>query len=189
MEQIEGVTDVARHKKESEARLKKIIQVVIGIAIAGAVVLLGNDNLVKPITPSPDSGIMADKDKGSHLSTSAQSSLNKASSAVEEGQIYRSVTDVAAYLHRYHELPPNYITKAKAKEAGWHGGDLWSVTDKKTIGGDHFGNYEATLPPGDYYEADVNYYGGKRGDDRLVYTKNGDIYYTEDHYDTFKKLY
>lgn len=178
---------MAHPKKQSTALLRKAIQVVIALAIAAAVVLFGNDDLVTPVTPAPDNGLLAEKE--TTLAPSAQSSLEQSMDTVKEGHVYRSVSDVAAYLHRFGSLPPNYITKEAAQAAGWQGGDLWDDTDKKTIGGDYFGNYEAKLPPGHYHEADVNYYGGKRNDDRLVYSDKGDIYYTEDHYDTFKKLY
>ncbi|WP_195854552.1 ribonuclease domain-containing protein [Aerococcus tenax] len=121
-----------------------------------------------------------------------QVSHQQVENQVEYGQVYRSDEEVSAYLNAYQELPPNYITKKEAQAAGWESdkGNLWEVTDKKTIGGDHFGNFEKKLPADKTYrEADVNYYGGYRGDDRLVYSSSGDIYYTDDHYQSFKQLY
>ena len=95
-------------------------------------------------------------------------------------------------MHLYGELPPNYLTKSKAKKLGWDSskGNLWDVTDKGVIGGDRFSNREGNLPDDKYFEADVNYNGGYRGAERLVYTKDGKvIYYTGDHYDSFEILY
>lgn len=109
----------------------------------------------------------------------------------EEGS-YTEVEDVAYYLHTYGHLPDNYITKAEAEDAGWDSGagNLWDVAYGMSIGGDRFGNYEGQLPKGErYYEADVNYDGGYRGSERIVYTDDGDIWYTSDHYESFEKLY
>ncbi len=110
------------------------------------------------------------------------------------GQSYRTDEDVALYLELFEELPPNYLTKAEAYDLGWvpEEGNLWEVTDEMTIGGDRFGNREGLLPESrgrQYYEADVNYYGGRRNAERLVYSNDGLIYYTSDHYASYTKLY
>ncbi len=110
------------------------------------------------------------------------------------GQKYSTEEDVALYLELFEELPPNYLTKAQAYTLGWvpEEGNLWKVTDEMSIGGDEFGNREGLLPEGtgrQYYEADVNYYGGPRNAERLVYSSDGLIYYTNDHYQSFTKLY
>lgn len=126
-------------------------------------------------------------------STIEQSTPSSQSAAeVSYGERYSSPEDVALYLHEYEELPPNYLTKKEAEAAGWEQskGNLWDVTDQMAIGGDRFGNYEQQLPDEDnYYEADVNYQGGYRGSERIVYSDDGDIYYTEDHYESFEQLY
>ena len=101
---------------------------------------------------------------------------------------YTAPEDVALYIRKFGCLPTNFITKKEAKALGWEGGDLWEYADGKSIGGDYFGNYEGVLPPGKYRECDVNYSGGKRGAERIVYSDTA-IYYTDDHYETFKKLY
>lgn len=102
--------------------------------------------------------------------------------------------EVAAYIHEYGELPSNYITKKEAKSLGWNSskGNLWDVADGKSIGGDHYGNYDKTLPEKkgrQYYECDIDYEGGYRGAERLIYSNDGLIFYTEDHYNTFEQLY
>lgn len=114
--------------------------------------------------------------------------------SVERDGIYTSKDEVAAYLHAFGELPSNYITKKEARNLGWDSseGNLWDVTDQKSIGGDHFGNYDKILPEKKgrkYYECDIDYDGGYRGPCRLVYSNDGLIYYTEDHYNTFEQLY
>ena len=112
--------------------------------------------------------------------------------AVVFGEYYYTVDDVAYYLAQYDELPPNYMTKKEAESLGWISseGNLWEVAPGACIGGDRFGNYEKILPAdGSYTECDVNYDGGYRGGERLVYDEDGNIWYTADHYTTFDQLY
>ncbi len=114
--------------------------------------------------------------------------------AIDADGYYTSPEDVALYLHTYERLPDNYITKDDAMDLGWDAqeGNLWDVTDKMSIGGNMFGNREKLLPEADgrqYYEADVNYEGGYRGSERLVYSNDGLIFYTGDHYESFEQLY
>lgn len=113
---------------------------------------------------------------------------------VEEDGVYSTPELVAAYLHTFHRLPSNFITKNEAAKLGWVSseGNLWDVTDEMSIGGDKFGNYEGLLPKADgrqWYECDVNYYGGYRGAERILYSNDGLIYYTDDHYESFTQLY
>jgi len=113
---------------------------------------------------------------------------------VNWGQSYSSKDEVAAYIHQYHVLPPNYITKGEAQKRGWDStkGNLWQVTDHQSIGGDVFGNREGLLlkaPGRQYFECDIDYYGGYRGAKRIIYSNDGLIFYTDDHYTTFSKLY
>ncbi len=104
---------------------------------------------------------------------------------------YTSKEDVALYIHLYGKLPQNFITKNEARELGWEGGSLEPYAPGKCIGGDRFGNYEGLLPEDrDYRECDIDTLGAdKRGAKRLVFSDDGLIYYTEDHYETFELLY
>ena len=113
---------------------------------------------------------------------------------VEYGYDYISDEEVALYLHAFEELPPNYITKNEAKDLGWdgNGNHLWQLSYGYCIGGDRFGNREGILPKAkgrQYYECDVNFGDGKRGAERLVFSNDGLIYYTTDHYNSFELLY
>ena len=113
---------------------------------------------------------------------------------VEYGYDYYTPDEVALYLHAFEELPPNYITKDEAQDWGWDNrkGNLWDVAYGCCIGGDRFGNREGLLPKQkgrQYYEADVNFDGGYRGGERIVFSNDGLIYYTADHYETFELLY
>ncbi|MBO5428366.1 MAG: ribonuclease [Peptococcaceae bacterium] len=111
----------------------------------------------------------------------------------EDGS-YTSPDDVAEYLHFYGHLPDNFITKNEARNLGWDSqvGNLDEVAPGMSIGGDTFGNREGLLPKADgrkYYECDVNYEGGYRGEERIVYSNDGLIFYTDDHYKSFEQLY
>lgn len=111
----------------------------------------------------------------------------------EEGS-YTGKEEVSLYLQLYGHLPDNYITKKEAKSLGWDSsqGNLWDVAPGKSIGGDYFGNYEGLLPEvegRDYFECDIDYEGGFRNEKRIIYSDDGLIYYTEDHYESFEQLY
>ena len=106
---------------------------------------------------------------------------------------YYSAEDVALYLVTYGELPSNFITKNEAQDLGWEGGSVQKYREGAAIGGDKFGNREGLLPKADgrqYYECDIDTDGeSSRGAKRLVYSNDGLIYYTEDHYESFILLY
>ncbi len=116
---------------------------------------------------------------------------------VEYGESYYTKDEVALYLYAFVELPPNYISKNDAMDLGWDSrlGNLWQVSYGAAIGGSRFGNYEGHLPKSKgrrYYECDVfedEYDGGYRGPCRIVFSNDGLIYYTGDHYETFELLY
>lgn len=110
---------------------------------------------------------------------------------VEYGYDYSSPDEVALYLHAFEELPPNYLTKSDARDLGWDSskGNLWDVAPGCSIGGDRFGNREGLLPRGSWYECDVNYEGGYRGAERLLFSEGGMICYSGDHYNSYEVLY
>ena len=110
--------------------------------------------------------------------------------AIEENGSYTTKEDVALYIHTYGKLPPNFITKKAAQKLGWEGGSLEPYAPGKCIGGNYFGNYEGILPEGNYKECDIDTLGKKsRGAKRIIYSDDGRIYYTEDHYKSFTQLY
>lgn len=113
--------------------------------------------------------------------------------AIAEDGSYTSKDEVALYIHTYGHLPGNYITKDEAYDLGWKSeGTLDEVAPGMSIGGDYYGNYEGVLPdePGrEYHECDIDYESGNRNGKRIVYSNDGNIYYTEDHYNSFEHLY
>ena len=102
--------------------------------------------------------------------------------------------EIADYLFRHGELPPNFITKAEAKALGWDSSRNYvsDVAPGMSIGGDRYGNYEGKLPKAKgrkFTECDVNYTGGKRNGERIVFSNDGRVWYTRDHYGTFEELF
>lgn len=100
---------------------------------------------------------------------------------------------VVSYVQQHQKLPEFYITKMDARTNGWQPrlANLCEVIPGKAIGGDKFLNRERLLPIApsrQWYEADLNYRCGQRGADRLLYSTDGMIYVTNDHYKSFKKI-
>lgn len=112
---------------------------------------------------------------------------------IDEDGSYTTKDDVALYIHTYGHLPDNFITKKDAQALGWLGGSLEPYAPDKCIGGSRFGNYEGLLPEADgrtYTECDIDTLGAdSRGAKRIVFSNDGLIYYTEDHYKSFELLY
>ena len=130
---------------------------------------------------------------GSAPKESASDDDEDAVTVTEDGT-YTSKDEVAAYIHEFGHLPSNFISKTKARKAGWESskGNLDEVCPGKSIGGSVFYNDEGSLPDAEgreWHECDINYSGGFRGRERIVFSNDGLIYYTGDHYKTFERLY
>lgn len=112
---------------------------------------------------------------------------------LDENGVYTTKDDVALYIYTYGKLPANFITKKEAQALGWQGGSLEPYAPGKCIGGSYYGNYEGTLPSKkgrSYTECDIDTLGSaSRGAKRIVFSNDGLIYYTSDHYKTFQLLY
>ena len=113
---------------------------------------------------------------------------------VAEDGWYSSKEDVALYIHLYGHLPDNYVTKEEARELGWTGGSVERWAGEGTaIGGSRFGNYEGLLPEAEgrgYTECDIDTVGSSsRGAKRIIFSNDGLVYYTGDHYESFELLY
>ena len=109
---------------------------------------------------------------------------------LEEDGWYSTMEEVAVYLTLYEKLPGNFISKYDAENLGWDNrkGNLDKVAPGCSIGGNRFGNYEGLLPEAKgrkYTECDINYDGGYRNGERIVFSNDGLIFYTSDHYQTF----
>ncbi|WP_459129818.1 ribonuclease domain-containing protein [Guggenheimella bovis] len=118
---------------------------------------------------------------------------HQADEAIDENGSYTSKEDVSQYLFTYGKLPKNFITKKEAQKLGWdpQKGNLWEVTDRMSIGGDVFSNREKKLPTEKgrkYFECDIDYNGGPRNAKRIVFSNDGLVFYTDDHYEHFSEL-
>ena len=137
-------------------------------------------------------GETAAQDSGADLTDAAAETDAEGNPLLDESGSYYQKDEVALYIHQYGKLPGNYITKREAEDLGWSGGSVESYAPGKVIGGSKFGNYEGLLPKKkgrQYYECDIDTLKKKRGAKRIVFSNDGLIYYTEDHYESFELLY
>lgn len=141
---------------------------------------------------SPESGVSSPGPESE--SEPPESGPAEEDPTVAEDGWYNTKEEVAEYLHLYNRLPGNYKTKKEAQAAGWSGGNVERYTGEGTaIGGDSFGNREGLLPKAKgrrYTECDIDTVGrSSRGAKRIIFSNDGLVYYTEDHYNTFELLY
>ena len=97
------------------------------------------------------------------------------------------------WLSNYDSLPQYYITRDIAEKAGWHreSGNLHKVAPGKMIMGGVYKNSNGHLPDDIgrvWYEADINYKRGKRNSQRIVFSNDGLVFVTYDHYETFYEI-
>ncbi|MBQ8551337.1 MAG: ribonuclease [Clostridia bacterium] len=160
-----------------------------GLTLAGDIIDLIDEIEVDGTTATSDTGsVVTEADTMPAHTTEAVTE-----SVIDEDGYYYSKDNVALYLHTYNKLPKNFITKSEAGKLGWEGGSVERYREGAAIGGDKFGNREGLLPKKDgrvYYECDIDTYGkSERGEKRIVYSNDGLIYYTGDHYESFTLLY
>lgn len=142
---------------------------------------------------SAPSTATSQQEKANSSSTSEEKQIDETDDYLDKAGSYTSKEDVMNYLIQYGQLPENFITKKEAKKLGWSGGSLEPYAPGKCIGGDYFGNYEGILPVVSgrtYHECDIDTLNASsRGAKRIIYSDDGQIYYTQDHYKTFTLLY
>ncbi|MDY4488172.1 MAG: ribonuclease domain-containing protein [Candidatus Limivicinus sp.] len=126
-------------------------------------------------------------------SSAAPAEENSDAPVIDQYGSYTTKEDVALYIYTYGCLPQNFITKDQARQAGWNGGSLEPYCPGMCIGGDSFGNREGLLPKAQgrsWTECDINTLGAdSRGAERIIFSNDGLIYYTGDHYESFTLLY
>ena len=162
---------------------------LLALFLLVAVLFTGCSGVVVPLSESPSESYPAEEP------VSIETTSPEETEAISESGEYTSKEEVAAYLHEFGHLPSNYITKKEAQDLGWVSkeGNLSQVAPGKSIGGDRFGNYEGLLPEKDgrsYTECDIDTLGASScGAKRIVFSNDGLIYYTDDHYESFTLLY
>ncbi len=168
-------------------KLKKILSALLILAVLATLSYFGVD-LASP---------SLEESSGTTLSTTLpQESQTTAPTQEADGQLdpegfYYSKEDVALFIHSYGRLPDNFVTKSEATEQ--FGGSKTAMKECYRIGGDRFGNREGRLPKKDgrtWTECDIVAQGvTNRGAKRIVFSNDGLVYYTDDHYESFTLLY
>lgn len=142
--------------------------------------------------PSDDGAPALPWDEAEYPAVTGTETIQRGDTEIDEEGWYCGKEEVTLYLLTYGQLPLNYMTKKQAKALGWSGGSLEPYAPGMSIGGDRFGNYEGSLPEADgrqYTECDIDTQGAKkRGAKRIIFSNDGLIFYTEDHYETFTLL-
>lgn len=169
--------------------MKKKISPLFALLLA-AFILFGNGLDVDVLSGGQDSTLPPIETTVAYTEAETVSAETGGSLLDPDGS-YTAKEDVALYIYTYGCLPDNFMTKAEARKLGWEGGGLDDFAPGMCIGGDHFGNYEGLLPEDrDYTECDIDTLGrNSRGAKRIVFSEDGLIYYTEDHYESFELLY
>ena len=169
--------------------MKKILSLLCVLLTAFTLIAGCDADMTIGDTPNSQSAMTDPAEIGKH--DVSQEALEKAKELVDKDGVYVTPAMVAAYIDTFNKLPQNFITKKEAQQLGWNSSKnhVSDVAPDKSIGGDRFGNYENKLPKGNYRECDINYTGGKRGAERIIYDNDGDVYYTNDHYNTFTQLF
>ncbi len=173
--------------------MKKFLKILLPVVLLALLLftplgdLLGGDAV--PAAPAAEQVLtLAPEEKPAGEGGEAQTPAS-----IDEDGEYTSAEDVALYIHTYGHLPSNFITKKEAEALGWTGGSLEPYAPGKSIGGGYFGNYEGLLPSAKgrkWTECDINTRGARsRGAERIVFSNDGLIYYTADHYESFTLLY
>ena len=173
--------------------MKKLSRIGLLIAVVVLAVLLCWSVLNKSEQAAPTLETKAADYTQSLPETELETEAETEAPAIDENGTYTSKEDVALYILTYGKLPDNFITKSEARKLGWDGGSLEPYAPGKSIGGDYFGNYEGLLPEADgrtYTECDIDTRGASsRGAKRIVFSNDGLIYYTDDHYESFTLIY
>ena len=179
--------------------MKKILAFICSLLLVASVIVGcgGDKKETKASAPAKVTAQVETKAKTTQTTKKVEAKDNyKANSnkiSISESGAYTDKVRVAAYINQFAKLPHNYITKGEAQKLGWQTkGTLDKVAPGKSIGGDKFGNYEGILPKKNgrtYRECDIDYVKGNRNAKRIVYSNDGLIYYTGDHYKTFTKMY
>ena len=172
----------------SEEVTGAIVDEVIDIAVSEVVDVLTEDSGETADAETPPAQEESSAEEAAPEETPAEEVP-----AIDEDGSYTTKEDVALYIHTYGHLPDNFITKKEAEALGWSGRGLDDYAYGCSIGGNRFGNYEGLLPEANgrtYTECDIDtMHASKRGAKRIVFSNDGLIFYTDDHYESFTLLY
>ena len=172
----------------NKQNIKLVLFFIIGLLTAFlAMYLISNYRIEKKDKEVINSEVSLNENKNENFKENKSSRSANISGNIDE---LTNENTVINYVKNNRRLPDYYITKGEARKQGWVAskGNLCEILPGKAIGGDHFSNREKNLPSGNkYFEADVNYNCGNRNADRIVFTKNGEVWLTKNHYKSFEK--
>ncbi|MCZ2083152.1 MAG: ribonuclease N [Flavobacteriales bacterium] len=172
----------------NKQNIKLFLFFIIGLLTAFlAMYLINNYRIEKKNKEVINSEVSINENNNENFKENKTSKSSNFSGNIDE---LTNENTVINYVKSNHRLPDYYITKGEARKQGWVAskGNLCDVLPGRAIGGDTFSNREKTLPSGNkYFEADVNYNCGNRNADRIVFTKNGEVWLTKNHYKSFEK--
>ena len=169
------------NRNQKKAPANKLLSTIIAVVVV-LLAAFGVIDLPRGDTPAPAATAVPVQT----ASVSAQDEDEQSGPIIEPQAI-------ADYIFEQGRLPDNFITKKEAQKRGWDSSSNYvsDVAPGYSIGGDRFGNYEGLLPDKDgrkWYEADCYYTSGKRNAHRIVYSSDGLVYYTDDHYESFTEM-
>ena len=171
---------------------KKLISSLLALVFVLGLFLC-NTVLDKFLPESGDTGFTQESTAAELPSSTGSETDPAAQYTLDENGHYNSKEDVALYIHLYGHLPENYITKSQCSDLGYSNSDAEKAVPDGAIGGDKFGNREGLLPKKDgrtWTECDIDTWGkSSRGAKRIVFSNDGLVYYTDDHYESFELLY
>lgn len=185
----------------SEEATTAIVDEVVDIAVQEVIDTLSEEDVTEELPPSTGEEENTESSApGTDCPNEGEEPLSEeipheedTEPIIDEDGYYTTKEDVALYIHTYGHLPDNFITKKEAEALGWSGGGLDDYAYGCCIGGNRFGNYEGLLPEAEgrkYTECDIDtMHASKRGAKRIVFSNDGLIYYTDDHYESFTLLY
>ena len=110
------------------------------------------------------------------------------------GEATEKGTEGADWYLKYNgKLPEYYLSRNDASKLGWNPNKntLDKVASNHMIFGGRYFNKNGHLPSDKgriWYEADINYISGKRNSDRILFSNDGLIFVTYDHYKTFVEV-
>lgn len=178
---------MSEQKNQQKQPPKRATSGIFAILMALLLLILGQQGIL-PLGDTPDALPTA---------TIAAALTDSPTSAPTQAPQQTAITapqDIADYIFAHGTLPDNFLTKNEARQLGWDSSKNYvsDVAPGYSIGGDKFGNYEGLLPDASgrkWYEADANYTAGPRGAERILYSSDGLVYYTNDHYQTFTEMH
>ena len=170
---------------------KNLIYIVLAFVAGLLLMYLFNNYKIEKKKDVVNSEIFEQNSSKNKLETSSEQKSNISLSAQNIDELTQK-NIVIPYIKKHGELPDYYITKSEAKSLGWvpSKGNLCEVAPGKAIGGDIWTNRQKSLPTKSgrkYFEADLNYNCGNRNADRVVFSNDGLVFVTFDHYRSFEE--